>query len=59
MYYIRKYADCWAIHNDDTGKSRPLTEKEVEVVRIEYPDLNDEKVRAVYVDQVEGLDNKP
>jgi len=34
-------------------------EKEVEAVRIEYPDLNDEKVRTVYVDQVEGLDNKP
>jgi hypothetical protein len=21
MYYVKKYGDCWAIHNDDNGKS--------------------------------------
>jgi hypothetical protein len=59
MYYIQKYADCWAIHNDDTGKSRSLTQKEVEAVRLQYPDLNDEKVHTAFVDQIISIDPKP
>jgi hypothetical protein len=59
MYYVKKYADCWAIHNDDNGKSRPLTEKEVETVREEYPTLKDNQVCTVYADQIRSLENKP
>ncbi|HEX8607755.1 MAG TPA: hypothetical protein VF679_03865 [Pedobacter sp.] len=59
MYYIKKYADCWAIHNDDNGKSRPLTEKEVEAVKQELAELKDEKVITVYADQIRTIERKP
>ena len=39
MYIIRKYSDCWAVHNDDTGASRRLSEAEKELVLIEFPAL--------------------
>jgi hypothetical protein len=55
MYYIRKYSNGWAIHNDDNGEGRLLNEKEVEVVRQEFPELNDEQVVAVYADQVKSI----
>lgn len=50
MYYIKKYCDGWAIHNDDTGHSRLLTEQEVQAVQQEFPQLADEKVRTVFFD---------
>jgi hypothetical protein len=59
MYYIRKYADCWAIHNDDNGKSRPLSEKEVTTVQEEYPSLKDPQTCTVYADEIRSLENKP
>jgi len=59
MYYIKKYADCWAVHNDDNGKSRRLSEKEVEVVRQAYPSLKDPKTCTIYADQIASLQNKP
>lgn len=55
MYYIRKYADCWAIHDDDTVKSRPLTNEETEAVKVEFPELSDEKTRSVYTDKVTSI----
>lgn len=59
MYYIKKYADCWAIHNDDNGKSRRLTATEVLAVQEEYPSLKDPKTCTVYADQIDSLENKP
>jgi len=59
MYYVKKYADCWAIHNDDNGKSRPLTEAEVQAVQEEYPSLKDPKTCTIYADQIDSLENKP
>jgi hypothetical protein len=59
MYYFKKYADCWAIHNDDNGKSRRLTEKEMEAVQKEYPTLQDDKTCTVYADHIRSLQNKP
>jgi hypothetical protein len=59
MYYIKKYADCWAIRNDDNGKSRPLTEQEVEAVRQEHPALKDRKTCTIYADEIDSLENKP
>jgi hypothetical protein len=50
MYYIRKYSDCWAVHNDDTGASRPLEKEEEEAVKKEFPGLTDDKVRTVFMD---------
>lgn len=59
MYYVKKYADCWAIHNDNNGKSRPLTEKEVDTVQEEYPTLKDNQVGTFYADHIRSLENKP
>lgn len=56
MYYIRKYSDCWAIYDDDTGASRPLTEDEAETVKEEFPCLADDKIRTVFADTVESID---
>ncbi len=36
MYFIRKYADCWAVHNDDNGRSRPLTQDEKALLLEEF-----------------------
>ncbi len=59
MYYIRKYSNGWAIHNDSNGKSRLLNEHEVEAVKQEFPQLEDEKVRTVFADQVKSIREKP
>lgn len=59
MHYIKKYADCWAIHNDDTGASRPLTDQERQTVQEEYPTLKDPKTCTVYADEARSIGNKP
>lgn len=59
MYYIRKYSNGWAIHNDDNGKSRLLNEEEVKAVRREFPELDDKKVRTVFADDVKSVKGKP
>ena len=59
MYYIRKYSNGWAIHNDDNGGSRLLDEEEVKAVRREFPELENEKVRTVFADEVKSIKEKP
>ena len=59
MYYISKYANGWAIHNDDNGSSRLLNEEEVQAVMKEFPELEDEKVRTVFADKVKSIQEKP
>lgn len=59
MYYIRKYSNGVAIHNDETGCSRLLTEAEVKGVKKEFPQLEDQKVRTVFADQVKSVREKP
>jgi hypothetical protein len=59
MYYIRKYSNGWAIHNDDNGRSRLLTSQEVEAVKKEFPQLEAEDVRTVFADQVKSISGKP
>ncbi|MDX2246673.1 MAG: hypothetical protein SF052_07860 [Bacteroidia bacterium] len=39
MYYIRKYSGNWAVHNNYTGKSRPLNDSEVQLILAEFPNL--------------------
>jgi len=39
MYYIRKSAEKWAVHNNFTGKSRSLDESEVQLILDEFPNL--------------------
>ena len=51
MFFIKKYVECWAIHNDETGKSRPLTEDEKETALKKYPALKDKKTIVVYFDE--------
>lgn len=58
MYYIRKYSDCWAIHDDDSGASRPLTEEEAEAVKEEFPGLADVEVRTIFTDSVTSINPK-
>lgn len=41
MYYISRYKDCSAIHNDDNGHSRKLTDQEVARAKQEFPVLKD------------------
>jgi hypothetical protein len=55
MYYIRKYADCWAVHDDITGASRRLQPEEVEKLKIEFDSLCDEKVLTVYTDKIRSI----
>ena len=59
MYCIRKFADCWAVFNLDTDKSRRLTEEEVKLVREAVPSLNDPQTAAWYSDRVECINGKP
>ncbi|MGE0773090.1 MAG: hypothetical protein AB7K37_15410 [Cyclobacteriaceae bacterium] len=59
MYYIRKYSNGWAIHNDDNGEARLLNDQEVEAVKQEFPDLQDEKVATVFADEVKSIKEKP
>lgn len=59
MYYIRKYSNGWAIHNDDIGTSRLLNDQEVEAVKKEFPQLEDGKVRTVFADEVKSIKEKP
>jgi hypothetical protein len=59
MYYIRKYSNGVAIHNDRNGCSRLLTQQEVEAVKKEFPQLEDQTVRTVFADQVKSIRGKP
>ncbi len=59
MYYIRKYSNGVAIHNDANGCSRLLTAQEVEAVKKEFPQLQQSQVRTVFADQVESIRGKP
>ena len=52
MYHIRKYADCFALHDDDSGASRPLNLDEIVALTTEFPDLADEDVGTVFTDTV-------
>jgi len=58
MYYIQKYSNCWAIHDDDTGASRPLTEDETKTLTSEFPDLTDDAVRTVFTDAIKSINPK-
>ncbi|GEP97708.1 hypothetical protein [Chitinophaga cymbidii] len=55
MYYIRKYADCWAVHDDITGASRKLINDEKERLKNEFDSLRDEKVLTIYSDCIRSL----
>ena len=59
MYYIRKYSNGVAIHNDANGCSRLLTEQEVEAVKKEFPQLRQSQVRTVFADQAKSVKGKP
>jgi hypothetical protein len=59
MYYIKKYANCWAIHNDANGNSRKLTAQEVKAVQNELPELKNPQVVTVYSDCIQSIKEKP
>jgi hypothetical protein len=59
MFYIRKYSNGVAIHNDENGCSRLLTDQEVEAVKKEFPQLQQSQVRTVFADEVRSIRGKP
>jgi hypothetical protein len=59
MHYIKKYDNRWTILNKSNGKSRPLTQKEVEAVLKKFPILRDSRSCAVRAEVIEGIENKP
>lgn len=59
MYIIRKYADCWAVHDDDTGFSRPLKTEEMEAVQQEFECLKEDNLITVYADDIYSIVVKP
>jgi len=59
MFCIKKFADCWALFNLDTDKSRRLSDEEVRVLRADIPTLNDPGVAAYFTDSVNGIVDKP
>jgi hypothetical protein len=52
MYYIKKYANCWAIHNDDTGVSRSLSPTEVDDCKRALPELTNKATRTYFFDKL-------
>ena len=59
MYYIRKYNNGWAIHNDNNGQARLLNEEEVKAIKQEFPTIEDTKVITVFADIVKSIKEKP
>ena len=59
MYFIRKYADCWAIHNDNTGKSRRLTEQEEKLLEKDNENMKKPGVCSIYADDFPQIKEKP
>ena len=55
MYYIRKYSDCFALHDDDSGASRPLNSDEIVALTREFPELANEEVGTVFTDTVSSI----
>jgi hypothetical protein len=56
MYYIQKYADCWAIFNDDNGNNRKLTANEQQIVIKKYPTILESNTKRIFFDQpIEGI----
>lgn len=50
MYTFRKYVEGIAIHNDDSGVSRLLSEAETARLLVEFPALNDNQTAAYHID---------
>ena len=56
MYVIKKYVEGLAVINDDTGESRLLSADEEKDIYEVLPQLHDEKVKSVFVDNLpDGL----
>lgn len=62
MYYIRKYSERWAVHNNYNGKSRALTQNEVQQILNEFPNLqNAAKSQSVtfFRNRISSIGNLP
>ena len=59
MYCVRKFSDCWAVFNVDTELSRPLTDAEVALLKVEVPTLDDPGTAAYYTDRLDCINDKP
>ncbi|MDA3940643.1 MAG: hypothetical protein PF693_15260 [Spirochaetia bacterium] len=50
MFYIKKYIEGFAIHNDESGKSRLLSEQEKQKALEVYPALLDKSTIRIFTD---------
>lgn len=63
MYYIRKFAGSWAVHNNFTKKKRTLDETEVQQLLLEFPNLQDafttSKSVTLFRNTIKSISNLP
>lgn len=55
MYYIKKYSNGWAVHNDSNGFSRLITAEEFQKLTTEFPQLTNEKTLTVFTDEIKSI----
>lgn len=56
MYRIKKYADCNAVHDLDSEKSRKLTDDEWAKILVEFPALEDPACVSIFTDAIASID---
>jgi len=61
MYQLKRYADCWAVINDENGASRRLTEEDLSQLKSELSQFDpaDPQLRSLFVDTIRTLPNLP
>lgn len=52
MYFIRKYSNGWAVHDDDTGLAWLLSDLQKEVAKKRHPELLDAHTLTVFTDEL-------
>lgn len=53
MWIIRKFPEAWGIYDEDTLFSRLLENEEIELLKKEFPQLQDEAVMMLMVPAIE------
>ncbi|MEM7656897.1 MAG: hypothetical protein AAF399_12265 [Bacteroidota bacterium] len=63
MYYIRKQAENWAVHNNLSGRSRQLSELEIQKILDEFPNLKSSTERSqsltYFRNRIKSIDDLP
>jgi hypothetical protein len=48
-----------AVHNDNNGKSRPLTPQEEEMIKEAFKELANPQIRSFFTDYIHSLEDLP